>query len=131
MILTMGKPTGDVLKYMLWESQGGQCLYGKPAGNPQCPYTETALSFTDLHKYRIDHIVPRAKGGPDSFSNFILTTDEANAAKGDRTPWQWFPIQHPTNPRVACALAGFATFGIGWLVFQTLPLARADPIPPG
>jgi CRISPR-associated endonuclease Csn1 len=90
MLAEMGKPNGDVLKYMLWEAQGGQCLYGKPAGNPQCPYTETALSFTDLHKYRIDHIVPRAKGGPDSFSNFILTTDEANAAKGDRTPWHWF-----------------------------------------
>ncbi len=90
MLAEMGNPNGDVLKYLLWEAQGGQCLYGKPAGKPQCPYTETGLSFTDLHKYRIDHIVPRAKGGPDSFSNYVLTTDETNAAKGDRTPWQWF-----------------------------------------
>ena len=90
MLAEMGRPNGDVRKYLLWEAQGGQCLYGKPSGKPECPYTETALKFTDLDKYRIDHIVPKAKGGPDSFPNLVLTSDEANAAKGDRTPWQWF-----------------------------------------
>lgn len=90
MLAEMGQPNGDVLKYLLWEAQGGQCLYGKPSGKAECPYTETALKFTDLAEYRIDHIVPRAKGGPDSFANLILTTDDANSAKGDRTPWQWF-----------------------------------------
>ena len=103
MLADMGQPNGDVLKYLLWEAQGGQCLYGvdgkvkeeklNPATGEsfaRCLYIDTALPFTSLNKYRIDHIVPRAKGGPNSFSNLILTTDEANAAKGDRTPWQWF-----------------------------------------
>jgi CRISPR-associated endonuclease Csn1 len=103
MLTDMGQPNGDVLKYLLWEAQGGQCLYGvdgkvkeeklNPATGEsfaRCLYIDTALPFTSLNKYRIDHIVPRAKGGPNSFSNLILTTDEANAAKGDRTPWQWF-----------------------------------------
>jgi 5-methylcytosine-specific restriction endonuclease McrA len=90
MLAEMDQPNGDVLKYLLWESQGGQCLYGKPSGEAKCPYTATGLKFTDLDQHRIDHIVPRAKGGPDSFSNRILTTDDTNAAKGDRTPWQWF-----------------------------------------
>ena len=102
MLAEMGWPNGDVRRFLLWEEQGGQCLYGtdgKAKGekldeaghsHSRCPYVHTALSFTKLAAYRIDHIVPRAKGGPDSHSNVILTTDEANSAKGDRTPWQWF-----------------------------------------
>jgi CRISPR-associated endonuclease Csn1 len=78
-LVEMGQSNGDVLKFLLWEAQGSQCLY-----------TGNALKFSDLENYRVDHIVPRAKGGPDAFSNLIITTDEANAAKGDRTPWQWF-----------------------------------------
>jgi hypothetical protein len=72
------QPHGDVLRYMLWEEQGAQCIY-----------TGDALPFTDLGKYRIDHIVPRAMGGPDSNSNRILTTDPTNARKGDQTPYRW------------------------------------------
>ena len=86
----MGQPHGDVLKYLLWESQGGQCLYGEEKKKGVCAYTDTAISFTDIAKCRVDHIVPRAMGGPDSFSNKVLTTDETNARKGDRTPYQWF-----------------------------------------
>ena len=87
----MGQPHGDVLKYLLWEAQGGQCLYGKgETKEGRCVYTNTAIRFTDIAKCRVDHIVPRAMGGPDSFSNKVLTTDETNARKGDRTPYQWF-----------------------------------------
>jgi len=92
----MGQPHGDVLKYLLWESQGGQCLYGKEVKKGTCTYTDTAISFTDISKCRVDHIVPRAMGGPDSFSNKVLTTDETNARKGDRTPYQWFSQDRAT-----------------------------------
>ena len=75
----LGDANGDVRKYLLWEAQGSQCLY-----------TGDLLPFTNFASYRVDHIVPRAQGGPDAFSNLVLTTDETNARKGDWTPWQWF-----------------------------------------
>ena len=62
----------------LFDSQGGVCLY-----------TATALTPTSLDDYVIDHIVPRAHGGPDSILNYALTTREANDEKADRTPYEW------------------------------------------
>jgi CRISPR-associated endonuclease Csn1 len=80
----------NILRYQLWESQGGECLYGREVKKGQCLYLETGLPISDLESYEVDHIVPRALGGPDAFSNYVLTTKETNERKGDRTPWQWF-----------------------------------------
>jgi CRISPR-associated endonuclease Csn1 len=66
------------LKMELYKAQGGICLY-----------TGEALSVTSLDEYVIDHIVPRAKGGPDSVLNYVLTTRRANDDKLDRTPYEW------------------------------------------
>jgi len=44
---------------------------------------------TNLQNYHIDHIVPRAQGGPDALLNYILTTNEANELKGKQTPYEW------------------------------------------
>jgi len=66
------------LKMELYKAQGGICLY-----------TGEALSVTSLDEYVIDHIVPRAKGGPDSVMNYVLTTRRANDDKLDRTPYEW------------------------------------------
>jgi hypothetical protein len=88
-----------LLKARLWLDQGGQCLYGSHGkealastgeSKARCAYLDTALPVSGLESYRIDHIVPRAKGGPDAYYNLILTTDDSNACKGDRAPWQWF-----------------------------------------
>lgn len=88
-------------KAMLWLDQGGHCLYGKEqfgadgVSKAKCVYLETALPLSGLDSYRIDHIIPRARGGPDAYYNVILTTDDANARKGDRTPWEWFKQDRP------------------------------------
>ncbi len=66
------------LKMELLEAQGGICLY-----------TGDSLVPTSLDEYVIDHIVPRAKGGPDSALNYVLTTRRANDDKADRTPHEW------------------------------------------
>jgi CRISPR-associated endonuclease Csn1 len=66
------------LKMELLKAQGGICLY-----------TGEALIPTALDEYVIDHIVPRAKGGPDAVVNYALTTRRANDDKLDRTPYEW------------------------------------------
>ncbi|MFZ2643235.1 MAG: type II CRISPR RNA-guided endonuclease Cas9 [Verrucomicrobiia bacterium] len=66
------------LKMELLEAQGGICLY-----------TGDTLVPTSLDEYVIDHIVPRAKGGPDSAMNYVLTTRRTNDDKLDRTPYEW------------------------------------------
>jgi CRISPR-associated endonuclease Csn1 len=66
------------LKMELLRAQGGRCLY-----------TAAALIPEELDEYVIDHIVPRAKGGPDAVVNYILTTKKANDDKLDRTPYGW------------------------------------------
>jgi CRISPR-associated endonuclease Csn1 len=67
------------LKMELLKAQLGECVY-RP---------EDKLIPEKLDEYVIDHIVPRAKGGPDAAVNYILTTRRANDDKGDRTPYEW------------------------------------------
>lgn len=66
------------LKMELLRAQSGRCLY-----------TTAALIPEELDEYVIDHIVPRAKGGPDAVINYVLTTKNANDDKADRTPYEW------------------------------------------
>lgn len=54
-----------------------------------CIYTGEALVPTSLDEYCIDHIVPRAKGGPDAAINYVLTKRATNDAKAERTPYEW------------------------------------------
>ena len=70
------------LKMELLKAQVGECLY-----------TNAKLIPEKLDEYVIDHIVPRAKGGPDAAVNYILTTRRANDDKGDRTPYEWLSMQ--------------------------------------
>lgn len=69
---------GAWLKMELLKAQQGICLY-----------TAEGLVPTKLDEYCIDHIVPRAKGGPDAVMNYVLTTRRANDDKGGQTPYEW------------------------------------------
>jgi 5-methylcytosine-specific restriction endonuclease McrA len=67
------------------------------------PYKEISLSRRNLlhrdnytcqycgerrHDLTIDHIVPRSKGGTDSWDNVVAACLRCNVKKGDRTPTQ-------------------------------------------
>lgn len=67
------------LKYELLKQQGFRCLY-----------TDQPLGATQLDELQIEHIVPRAQGGPDAIVNYVVTTVATNDEKGDRTPHEWF-----------------------------------------
>lgn len=71
------------LKYELLEAQGFRCLY-----------TGANLAQTKLDDLEIEHIVPRALGGPDAMVNYVVTTHATNKAKDNRTPYQWFEANH-------------------------------------
>jgi CRISPR-associated endonuclease Csn1 len=71
------------------ESSAGFKLELLQAQRGICLYTGEGLVPTALDEYVIDHIVPRAKGGPDAALNYVLTTRRANDEKADRTPYEW------------------------------------------
>ncbi|HEV2693332.1 MAG TPA: HNH endonuclease domain-containing protein [Verrucomicrobiae bacterium] len=71
------------------ESAAGFKLELLQAQRGICLYTGDGLVPTSLDEYVIDHIVPRAKGGPDAAVNYVLTTRRANDEKADRTPFEW------------------------------------------
>jgi CRISPR-associated endonuclease Csn1 len=71
------------------ESAAGFKLELLKAQKGICLYTGEGLVPTELDQYVIDHIVPRAKGGPDAALNYVLTTRRANDDKGDKTPYEW------------------------------------------
>lgn len=76
------------LKYELLKEQGDICLF-----------TGDALSIAQLSDYEIEHIVPRNHPsgiiGPDAMVNYVITKRETNAAKGNRTPYEWFHAEMP------------------------------------
>lgn|SRR5699024_1689418 len=40
----------------------------------------------DTHNLTIDHIMPRSRGGADSWENLVTACDTCNVRKGNRTP---------------------------------------------
>lgn len=86
-VAALGISDKNILRYELWKAQGCRCLY-----------TDLPLEETKLDDYKIDHIVPRAQGGPDSRLNYVLTHNATNDEKKDRTPYEWLsgnPAQWP------------------------------------
>lgn len=49
----------------------------------KCQYTGKQLNFDEAN---IDHVIPRAKGGRNTWDNMVVCTKEINSIKGDRTP---------------------------------------------
>jgi 5-methylcytosine-specific restriction endonuclease McrA len=51
--------------------------------NFKCQYCGEAVSNKD---FTIDHVVPRSRGGPNSWDNFVVACFPCNIKKRDRTP---------------------------------------------
>jgi 5-methylcytosine-specific restriction endonuclease McrA len=49
----------------------------------RCQYTGVSLRPEDGS---LDHIIPRSRGGPDSWENLVWASKEVNARKGNRLP---------------------------------------------
>lgn len=49
----------------------------------------------------VDHVIPRSRGGADSWANLVACCVRCNNKKGDRTPEEmgWTLVQRPYAPR--------------------------------
>ena len=83
------RPTRDnILRYQLWEEQNRMCIYtGRSISQTQL--------FSEVGGVDIDHILPRSRTLDDSQSNKVLCFREANAEKGNRTPYEWLAQKDP------------------------------------
>lgn len=72
----------NIEKYLLWEQQ-----------KHECPYSGKPINIKNFcgNEVQIDHIIPRAWGGPNTFDNKILVYSKENSSKGDNTPHTWDP----------------------------------------
>jgi len=70
----------DRVKFRLWRDQG-----------EVCPYTQHTISAAMLASdaVQVDHILPFSRTLDDSYGNKVLCLTQANAEKGNRTPWEW------------------------------------------
>ncbi len=72
--------------------------------NFECQYCGTKRDLT------IDHVIPRAKGGKDSWTNLVTACKRCNAKKGDYTPEEAnMLLKHkPVKPSYAIFLKDYA-----------------------
>lgn len=76
------KPTSETFrKLRLWEEQEKVCVY---TGR------KLTLDMVISNKTEIDHILPRSWSLDNAMSNRVVCLAEANALKGDKTPYEAF-----------------------------------------
>lgn len=89
----------NILKYLLWEQQGNECIY---SGRP----ISVAQLFGDGGGVEVDHILPRARTLDDSQANKVVCLRDANASKGNQTPYEWLAGSEPDRYEQLCQRAG-------------------------
>lgn len=72
---TAGRPSiPSGWKRTLWDKQGGRCIY-------------CHRELSDL--FHVDHVIPRASGGPDHLTNYVLACPLCNHRKSAMSPLEW------------------------------------------
>lgn len=77
-----GEPTGlDIVKFKLWEEQGGVCLYSGKSLSLE--------HLFDAGYVDVDHIIPYSISFDDSYNNKVLVCSSENRMKGNRLPYEY------------------------------------------
>ncbi len=85
----------NILKYKLAKEQGWVDAYD--------PRVEIPQNFSG---FEIEHIIPQAKGGTDTYSNLCLVNRKDNLNKGDRFAYEYFEqTKEPEVTRVILEVA--------------------------
>jgi len=80
-------------KYLLWQEQNRTCVYSGKA----ISFEQMLSDATD-----VDHILPRWRSLDDSMGNKVVVFRNENAAKGDKTPYEWLADSDPEKYDEAC-----------------------------
>lgn len=75
----------DIVKYRLYEEQGGKCVY---SGEPIDPNRLFGDNF-----YQIDHVMPFSRSFNDSYQNKVLVLTRENQNKGNKLPFEYMSEQ--------------------------------------
>lgn len=62
---------------LVWNRDGPGCFYCRRPLSIECA--------------RLDHFIPRSKGGPDSLENRRAACKECDVSKRDQWPWDFMP----------------------------------------
>jgi hypothetical protein len=73
------------MRRALAERDGPGCAY---CGNDQHP----------IDTYRLEHVVPYSRGGPNTIENRVLACERCDIRKANRTPQEWQPGKVWGNP---------------------------------
>lgn len=71
--------TTNILKYKLAQEQGWKDAYNPMSNIPQ-----------NFYGVEIEHIIPQAKGGTDTYNNLCLVNRNDNLNKGDKFAYEYF-----------------------------------------
>ena len=74
-------PKSNLLKFRLWEEQGGFCVY---SGKYIDPKRLIESDYVD-----IDHIIPYSRSFDDSLNNKVLCLTDENRQKGNKIPYEY------------------------------------------
>lgn len=66
--------------------------------NNKCQYCAKTFSTDEL---TLDHIMPKSRGGKNTWTNLVASCKKCNQRKGARTPQEarMFPIKKPVKPK--------------------------------
>ena len=66
----------------------------------QCQYCGNHFEVKEL---TIDHIIPKSRGGKNTWNNLVIACKKCNQKKGSRTPKesQMFPLKKPVKPKIS------------------------------
>jgi 5-methylcytosine-specific restriction endonuclease McrA len=69
-----------------------QDVIAKFGSEPTCYLTGDKIDISQTNTYNFDHIIPRSRGGQSTLDNLGICTKEANMAKSDKTPEEFFEL---------------------------------------
>jgi CRISPR-associated endonuclease Csn1 len=88
----------NINRYLLWEDQKHECMYSSPP---------RSIGFAQLFsgEVHVDHILPYSRCLDDSQNNKAVCFCDANASKGDCTPYEWLADSQPRRYEEVCQRA--------------------------
>ena len=66
----------------------------------QCQY---CAKFFETKELTIDHVIPKSRGGKNTWDNLVIACKKCNQRKGSKTPKesQMFPLKKPIKPKAS------------------------------